>query len=230
MLHPVIEQPKPQQPVEPVQQIIRAEPRPAQPEPIKNVEVKEPAPVPQEVAAAFERAAPASTSRTSAVAIPPAVEYRETHPTSPASLSAVEATSVNTVQPPSAVSAEPAAVSSAPPAHPPVQAAAAAPSARQASTADYGWLAESLGRRIAALTRYPDAARLNGWEGKVVLRAVIQADGQLTDVKVHKSSGYEALDRAALETIRLACPLPMTHQLGTSEVAVNVPIVYSLSN
>lgn len=96
--------------------------------------------------------------------------------------------------------------------------------------ADYGWLAESLGRRIAALTRYPSSARLNGWEGRVVLRAVIRADGHLANVTVQKSSGYDALDRAALETIRLACPLHMKHALSASEVAVNVPIVYSLSN
>ena len=96
--------------------------------------------------------------------------------------------------------------------------------------ADYGWLAESLRRRLAELKRYPSAARLNGWEGKVVLRAVIRADGHLSEVKVHRSSGYEALDNAALEAIRLACPLHMHQPLGTSEVAVYVPMVYSLGS
>ena len=95
--------------------------------------------------------------------------------------------------------------------------------------ADYGWLAESLRRRLAELKRYPSAARLNGWEGKVVLRAVIRADGHLSEVKVHRSSGYEALDNAAMEAIRLVCPLHMHQPLGTSEVAVYVPIVYSLA-
>ena len=94
--------------------------------------------------------------------------------------------------------------------------------------ADYGWLAESLRRRLAEIKRYPSAARLNGWEGKVVLRAVIRADGHLSEVKVHRSSGYESLDNAAIEAIRLACPLHMTNAIGAAEVAVLVPMVYSL--
>lgn len=96
--------------------------------------------------------------------------------------------------------------------------------------ADHGWLAESLRRRLAEIKRYPSAARLNGWEGKVVLRAVIRADGHLSEVKVHRSSGYEALDTAAMEAIRLVCPLHMHQSLGTPEVAVYVPMVYSLGS
>ncbi|MEK7237756.1 MAG: energy transducer TonB, partial [Nitrospirota bacterium] len=75
---------------------------------------------------------------------------------------------------------------------------------------------------------YPSAARLNGWEGKVVLRAVIRSDGHLSEVKVHRSSGYESLDNAAMEAIRLVCPLHLTNSIGAAEVAVYVPIVYSL--
>lgn len=95
---------------------------------------------------------------------------------------------------------------------------------------DHSWLAESLRRRLAEIKRYPSAARLNGWEGKVVLRAVIRADGHLSEVKVHRSSGYEALDNAAMEAIRLVCPLHMHQPLGTAEVAVYVPMVYSLGS
>lgn len=95
---------------------------------------------------------------------------------------------------------------------------------------DHGWLVESLRRRLAELKRYPSAARLNGWEGKVVLRAVIRADGHLSEVKVHRSSGHEALDNAAMEAMKLVCPLHMHQPLGTSEVAVYVPMVYSLAS
>ena len=93
---------------------------------------------------------------------------------------------------------------------------------------DHGWLAELLRRRLAEIKRYPSTARLNGDEGKVVLRAVIRADGHLSEVKVHRSSGHEVLDNAAIESIRLVCPLHMHQPLGTSEVAVYIPIVYSL--
>ncbi|MGQ0556552.1 MAG: TonB family protein [Nitrospiraceae bacterium] len=96
--------------------------------------------------------------------------------------------------------------------------------------ADNRWLAESLWRRVAELKRYPSLARLNGQEGKVILKAVIRSDGQLADVFVQKSSGYSTLDEAAIEAVKLACPLHMRHAIGKSQIVVSLPIVYSLAN
>lgn len=157
------------------------------------------------------------------VARAPAVSASEPEQAQPVSSSVVEASVVAASSEP--VAAAPAPVVTQEP--PPVVAAMPAP--RPVTKADYAWLAESLGRRIAALTRYPSSARLNGWEGRVVLKAIIRADGHLLHVTVHRSSGHEALDRAALETIKLACPLHMKHALNSAEVAVYVPIVYSLA-
>lgn len=111
----------------------------------------------------------------------------------------------------------------------PVPQVAMAARSTPAVKADYGWLAESLRRRLAEIKRYPSTARLNGWEGKVLLRVVIRSDGHLSEVKVQRSSGYESLDNAAMEAIRLVCPLHLQQPLGTSELAVYVPIVYSLA-
>lgn len=108
---------------------------------------------------------------------------------------------------------------------PTTQSVQSAPSKRP----DYGWLVDSISRRLAELKRYPPTARLNGWEGKVVLRAVILADGQLAELTVQKSSGYEELDAAAMKAVRMACPLPMQRDLGRTKVALNVPVVYALS-
>ncbi len=98
-----------------------------------------------------------------------------------------------------------------------------------AKKADYGWLAESLHRRIVALRHYPSTARLNGWEGKVVLRVQIRQDGNLENVSVVKSSGHETLDNAAMEAVRRACPLHLKHELTAPMVVVQVPINYSLN-
>lgn len=95
---------------------------------------------------------------------------------------------------------------------------------------DHQWLAESLWRRVAELKRYPNSARMNSQEGKVILKAVIRADGHLADVFVLKSSGYSALDAAAMEAVRLACPLHMKHAIGKPQIVVSLPIVYSLAN
>ena len=63
-----------------------------------------------------------------------------------------------------------------------------------------GWR-NRLHRRIIELRHYPSTARLNGWEGKVVLKVSTVKDGQLKDVEVVKSSGHESLDQAAMEAV-----------------------------
>ncbi len=102
------------------------------------------------------------------------------------------------------------------------------PRSAPTAKADYSWLAESLWRRVAELKRYPLEARLNGWEGKVVLTAVIREDGHLGDLRIQKSSGYEVLDQDAMELVRRVCPLHLKHPLGRPEVVVQIPISYAL--
>ncbi len=97
-----------------------------------------------------------------------------------------------------------------------------------ATKADYGWLAEALWNRVEQLKRYPHLARMNRWEGMVVLQAVIRHDGQLVDLKVAESSGHAVLDQDAMEVMRKACPLDLKHPLGRPQVVVQVPISYKL--
>ncbi|MEW6245536.1 MAG: TonB family protein [Nitrospirota bacterium] len=105
---------------------------------------------------------------------------------------------------------------------------AAVPRSAPATKADYSWLAESLWRRVVELKRYPHEARLNRWEGKVVLKAVIREDGHLGDLQIQKSSGYDILDQDAMELVRKACPLHLKHPLGRPEVVLQIPINYAL--
>ena len=94
--------------------------------------------------------------------------------------------------------------------------------------ADYGWLMKSLLSRINELKHYPHMARMNHWEGKVVLRAVIKDDGQVLMVDVQESSGRSILDNDAMETLRKASPLKLEQPLGKPQVAILMPISYSL--
>ena len=62
--------------------------------------------------------------------------------------------------------------------------------ARPAPTADYGWLAESLHRRIIELRHYPSTARPERMgRQSLVPKVSIRNDGQLKSVEVVKSSG-----------------------------------------
>ena len=94
--------------------------------------------------------------------------------------------------------------------------------------ADYGWLVKALLGRIDELKNYPHMARINHWEGKVILRAVIRSDGQVLMVDVQESSGRSILDNDAIETLRKASPLKLEQPLGKPQVAILMPISYAL--
>ena len=157
----------------------------------------------------------------------------EPAPASPApAVEAVASVSEPAPAPPAPVAAVPAPVTAAQPDPATLQehqVVARVATPRPATKADYGWLAESLHRRIIELRHYPSTARLNGWEGKVVLKVSIRQDGQLKDVEVVKSSGHESLDQAAMEAVRRACPLHMKHELTAPMVVLHLPVSYSLN-
>jgi protein TonB len=48
---------------------------------------------------------------------------------------------------------------------------------------------------------YPRAARLRGWEGRVLLEVQVNAEGGASEVKVKESSGHDILDRAAVQAV-----------------------------
>jgi protein TonB len=93
---------------------------------------------------------------------------------------------------------------------------------------DYGWLAESLWDKVERMKRYPAMARMNRWEGKVVLKAVIKEDGSIVDLAIVESSGHAVLDEEALEVVNRASPLTLKHDLGQPQVTVQIPISYAL--
>lgn len=49
---------------------------------------------------------------------------------------------------------------------------------------------------------YPAAAQRQGWEGKVVLKVRVLANGSASSVEVVKSSGRKLLDEAAISAVK----------------------------
>ncbi|HWG95486.1 MAG TPA: energy transducer TonB [Nitrospira sp.] len=94
--------------------------------------------------------------------------------------------------------------------------------------ADYGWLGDMVRKRIEELKHYPRIARENHWEGRVVVQAVIKADGTVGELSVAESSGHALLDEEALAVMRKASPLTLKHQLEKSQITILVPISYRL--
>lgn len=50
--------------------------------------------------------------------------------------------------------------------------------------------------------RYPSIARERHWQGEVLIRTRILADGTAGEVRLERSSGHEALDEAALDAVK----------------------------
>lgn len=208
---------------EPIEQKAADVPDP-DPEPVREAEKPEPAP----------HVEPVMEQRQSVAHIPPSAEVKEDRVVQPPSIEtppvepAREANNQNPAQP--APSVEPTTASPPKVGLPeaPTQVAKAVPGPD--IKVDHRWVGESLWRRVAELKRYPTSARLNGQEGKVILKAVIRSDGHLAEVSVQKSSGHHILDTAAMEAVKLACPLHMKQAISKPEIVVSLPIVYSLAN
>ena len=142
---------------------------------------------------------------------------------------ATESTSImKPAEAPTAVSAEPD-TQTAQSVQPTAQMAAISPALTNAPTKrDYGWLSEEILRRVEELKRYPSSARIDRAEGKVVVKAVINEDGNLGEVEVFQSSGYLTLDKAAVETMRQAAPFHLPHPLGQPRMTIKIPMSYRL--
>jgi protein TonB len=111
----------------------------------------------------------------------------------------------------------------------PTQMAAISPAPTNAPTKlDYGWLSEAILRRVEELKRYPASARVDRAEGKVVVKAVIDEDGNIGEVEVFQSSGHTSLDKAAIETLRQAAPFHLPRPLGQPRMTIKIPMSYRL--
>ena len=62
----------------------------------------------------------------------------------------------------------------------------------------------ALGRKAQQFRRYPEEARTAGWRGRITMRLVVSEAGYPLGISLLGSSGYPALDRAALEMMLLS--------------------------
>ncbi len=102
---------------------------------------------------------------------------------------------------------------------------------RPATKPDYGWLSQALWSTVEQRKRYPQEARRNHWEGKVILRLTIEQRGaaiHLLDVSLEESSGHSLLDRHTLDMVRKAFPLDVKHVLAQRQIQLHLPFSYRM--
>lgn len=76
--------------------------------------------------------------------------------------------------------------------------------------------------------RYPPLSRRMGEEGRVLLRVHVAAGGTAKVVTLHKSSGFERLDRSALDTVKSWKFVPARQGDKPVDAWVIVPIQFNL--
>jgi protein TonB len=69
-----------------------------------------------------------------------------------------------------------------------------------------------------------------GWEGTVLLRMEIGADGMVTQLRVQRSSGHRLLDQAAIAAAQRWRFAPETDGGFTMRVIVDVPVRFDLAD
>ena len=77
---------------------------------------------------------------------------------------------------------------------------------------------------------YPERAQREGWEGTVLLRVLVNQEGKPQSVEVGQSSGFEALDRAAVKTVQQWRFHPARSGQKEIESWVKIPIVFKLTD
>ena len=77
---------------------------------------------------------------------------------------------------------------------------------------------------------YPLIARKKGWEGRVLIQAEIDREGNVSKIKVLESSGFEVLDNASLETLKKWKFTPA--KIGNKFVydTVKIPVKFLITN
>jgi TonB family protein len=81
--------------------------------------------------------------------------------------------------------------------------------------------------RIASRMTYPEAARLRGIEGSLLLAFRVGSRGDLVSARVAKGSGSELLDRAGLELLRGAFPVENSSGLALD---LEAPVTFRLED
>ena len=76
---------------------------------------------------------------------------------------------------------------------------------------------------------YPVVARRNGYQGRVLVRLDVAADGRATGAEVLESSGYDVLDQSAVETLKAWKLEPALTGGRPVPGSVNVPVRFRLS-
>ncbi len=97
------------------------------------------------------------------------------------------------------------------------------------SQADLDGYSNSLWGAISKHKKYPKIAQMRGWQGEVIVELQLDGNGKIKSKKIAQSSGYEVLDKQALEMVEKALPFPIPPEtLRSNNFTITVPVPFKL--
>jgi len=94
------------------------------------------------------------------------------------------------------------------------------------ATGRYG---NALWNAISKHKKYPKIAQMRGWQGETIVELELDGSGKLKSKKITQSSGYEVLDKQALEMVEKAAPFPTPPEaLRNSNFTIVIPVPFKL--
>jgi periplasmic protein TonB len=89
--------------------------------------------------------------------------------------------------------------------------------------------ADRLARAIAQHKQYPRVAQMRGWQGETIIDLKLDRNGGVLATRIDRSSGFEVLDKQALEMVKKAAPFPAPPEILKSDVFnIQVPVSFKL--
>lgn len=83
---------------------------------------------------------------------------------------------------------------------------------------------------LAQHKRYPIRARRRGEEGTARLYFKLDRQGSVIEYRLSESSGFQTLDRAVIDMLKSAAPLPAFPKDMTMEtLTINIPVAFSIN-
>jgi len=96
------------------------------------------------------------------------------------------------------------------------------------ATGRYG---NALWNAVSKHKKYPKIAQMRGWQGEAIVELELDGSGKLKSKKITQSSGYEVLDKQALEMVEKAIPFPTPPEaLRNSTFTIVIPVPFKLEN
>lgn len=92
-----------------------------------------------------------------------------------------------------------------------------------------GRYGNALWNAISKHKKYPKIAQMRGWQGEAKVELLLDGDGKIKSKKITQSSGYETLDKQALEMVEKAQPFPTPPEaLRGNNFTITVPVPFKL--